>query len=513
MASARLVLADGSVFEGRAAGAPGPAGGEVVFNTSMTGYQEMLTDPSYAGQLLVLTYPLIGNYGVDRAVEESGRIQPRGLIVREIAPVASHPRASGDLAGFLAERGVVAIEGVDTRAITRRIRRHGVMPGAITAEPVGEALERVRALPGYDGVDWVAQVSTANPYDWRDRPEPAKFRVALIDGGVKHNIMRSLTARGCAVSVLPIDTSAAAVLALAPDGVVWSPGPGDPQVQHAQVAEARKLIGAVPLFGICLGHQIIARALGAGTFKLPFGHRGGNHPVRDERTGAVTITAQNHGYAVDPDGLAASAEGKPRELERRHGRRDRHARRAGDGYSVSFRGQPGTAGQHGNIRSFCGPDGRRGGRAMTRTTALRPATTADASAVASIAHALQGETNTGLPPDLYPAAAQAWLARLDERGAAALALDGSIPVAFGARSERGRPRDCRTGRVGAARPPPAGHRHAARGPSCSHWHANAATSASAGGCPKTTSPLSASFLPSGVWCPLRNPDMTFELPL
>ena len=330
-ASARLALADGSVFEGRAVGAPGHAGGEVVFNTSMTGYQEMLTDPSYAGQLLTLTYPMIGNYGVDAAVEESERIQPRGLIVREVAPVSSHPRSESGLADFLAERGVVAIDGVDTRAITRRIRRHGVMLGVITTAPAAEALERVRALPGYDGIDWAAQVTTERRYGWGafadehglraaveprankaapppNSEAPGTRRVALIDGGVKRNIMRSLTARGCDITVLPIDATAEDVFALRPDGVVWSPGPGDPQVQNAQVAETRKLIGNVPLLGICLGHQVIARALGAGTFKLPFGHRGGNHPVRDERTGALTITAQNHGYAVDPDRLAASAE-------------------------------------------------------------------------------------------------------------------------------------------------------------------------------------------------------------
>ncbi len=348
MSSARLALADGSVFEGRAVGASGHAGGEVVFNTSMTGYQEMLTDPSYAGQLLTLTYPMIGNYGVDAAVEESGRIQPRGLIVREVAPMASHLRSTSDLATFLEERGVVAIDGVDTRAITRRIRRHGVMLGVITTDRAEEALDRVRALPGYDGIDWAAQVSTERQYGWEafaeandlrpavepkankavveikarftagasrfsaavsvTNPSEAPKKVVLIDGGVKRNIMRSLTARNCDITVLPIDATAEDVLAFKPDGVMWSPGPGDPQVQNAQVEETRKLIGTVPLFGICLGHQVIARALGAGTFKLPFGHRGANHPVRDERTGAVTITAQNHGYAVDPEGLAASAE-------------------------------------------------------------------------------------------------------------------------------------------------------------------------------------------------------------
>ena len=336
MSSARLALADGSVFEGRAVGASGHAGGEVVFNTSMTGYQEMLTDPSYAGQLLTLTYPMIGNYGVDAAVEESGQIQPRGLIVREVAPIASHLRSTSDLATFLAERGVVAIDGVDTRAITRRIRRQGVMLGVITTDPADEALERVHALPGYDGIDWAAQVTTKRQYGWgsfaeenhlRPAVEPkankaaaapagtsasglseAPKKVVLIDGGVKRNIMRALTARNCDITVLPIDATAEDVFTFKPDGVMWSPGPGDPQVQNAQVEEVRKLIGAVPLFGICLGHQVIARALGAGTFKLPFGHRGANHPVRDERTGAVAITAQNHGYAVDPEGLAASAE-------------------------------------------------------------------------------------------------------------------------------------------------------------------------------------------------------------
>lgn len=330
MSSARLVLADGSVFEGRAVGASGSVDGEVVFNTSMTGYQEMLTDPSYAGQLLTLTYPMIGNYGVDAAVEESGQIQPRGLIVREVAPVSSHPRSTSDLATFLAERDVVAIDGVDTRAITRRIRRHGVMLGTITTESADEALERVRALPGYDSIDWASQVSTGEQYGWepfaeknelrpsmepkankavvKPRDAASQRRVVLIDGGVKRNIMRSLVARNCEVTVLPIDANAEEVLALRPDGILWSPGPGDPQVQNFQVEETRKLIGSVPLFGICLGHQVIARALGAGTFKLPFGHRGGNHPVRDERTGTVTITAQNHGYAVDPDGLADSAE-------------------------------------------------------------------------------------------------------------------------------------------------------------------------------------------------------------
>lgn len=307
MSEALLVLADGSVFPGRAIGAEGRADGEVVFNTSMTGYQEMLTDPSYAGQLLVLTYPMIGNYGIDARVEESGRIQPAGLIVREAASFASHLRSEGTLSAFLKRRGVVAIDGVDTRAVTRRIRRHGVMSGTITtSESAGEAIERLRLLPGYDNVNWVETVTASETYEWPASPG-VRHRVALLDGGVKRNIMRSLAARGCAVRVFPALTPSTELMAAAPDGVVLSPGPGDPRLLDSMVEETRQLIGRVPLLGICLGHQLTARALGAGTFKLPFGHRGGNHPVKDTVTGHVTITAQNHGYAVDPAGLDAAA--------------------------------------------------------------------------------------------------------------------------------------------------------------------------------------------------------------
>jgi carbamoyl-phosphate synthase small subunit len=297
-------------------GAEGHADGEVVFNTSMTGYQEMLTDPSYAGQLLVLTYPMIGNYGIDFSVEESARIQPAGLVVREAAPFASHLRSEGLLADYLRRRNIVAIEGVDTRAVTRRIRRHGVMLGTITTQETAEqALARVQALPSYDGVNWVDSVTTPDAYDWGDLTLGTRrsaigapvYRVALLDGGVKRNIMRSLARRGCAVRVFPANTSADDLLAGRPDGIVLSPGPGDPQLLDGPAREIRRLIGKAPILGICLGHQLAARALGAGTFKLPFGHRGGNHPVQDTRTGHVTITAQNHGYAVDPDGLASSA--------------------------------------------------------------------------------------------------------------------------------------------------------------------------------------------------------------
>lgn len=306
--AARLVLADGSVFEGRAIGARGHADGEVVFNTSMTGYQEMLTDPSYAGQLLVLTYPLIGNYGIDERVEESAKIQPAGLIVREAAPFASHIRSTGTLRDYLVARGVVGIDGVDTRAITRRIRRHGVMPGTITThESAEEASARLRALPGYDDVNWVATVTADHAYDWDAPAMGGRFRIALLDGGVKRNIMRELAGRGCSVRVFPAEAAAEELLASRPDGIVLSPGPGDPRLLDGMVEQTRRLIGKAPVLGICLGHQVTARALGAGIFKLPFGHRGGNHPVQDLATGHVTITAQNHGYAVDPEGLDAAA--------------------------------------------------------------------------------------------------------------------------------------------------------------------------------------------------------------
>ncbi len=307
MSSALLVLADGTVFEGTSIGVAGRADGEVVFNTSMTGYQEMLTDPSYAGQLLTLTYPMIGNYGMDASVEESARIQPAGLIVRAAATFASHIRSTGTLGAFLQSRNVVGIEGVDTRSLTRRIRRHGVLPGTITTvESAADALARLRSLPAYDNVNWVDNVTSRDAYDWRQPANPPR-RVALLDGGVKRNIMRSLAARGCAVRVFPAGASASELLDWRPDGVVLSPGPGDPRLLQPMVAETTRLIGRVPILGICLGHQVAAQALGAGTFKLPFGHRGGNHPVQETATGHVTITAQNHGYAVDPDRLSADA--------------------------------------------------------------------------------------------------------------------------------------------------------------------------------------------------------------
>ncbi len=308
-----LVLEDGGVLRGHRIGADGEAWGEVVFNTSMTGYQEMLTDPSYAGQILALTYPLIGNYGLEPPIDESARVQVRGLVVREDCQAPSHPHGGVTLHEYLLAAGIPGLAGVDTRALTRRLRKRGVMQGLIV-EPA--EIERARArladLPAYDSQDFTGSVSAAAAYDWERGPVDVGstrggHRIVVLDEGLKYNILRSLRARDCRVTVVPAHTPAAEVLALEPDGVVLSPGPGDPALRDAQVETTKRLLGRVPLMGICLGHQMIARALGAGTFKLKFGHRGGNHPVKELSTGRVSITAQNHGYAVDPERLEGGA--------------------------------------------------------------------------------------------------------------------------------------------------------------------------------------------------------------
>lgn len=301
-----LVLADGAVYRGEGFGAAGDTYGEVVFNTSMTGYQEMLTDPSYAGQIVVPTYPLQGNYGIAAEDVESRRIQVAGFVVREQSLTPSHYNTERTLHDYLVSEGVVGVAGIDTRAVTRRIRSSGVMMGAVTSGSPDAALERLRALPEYDSINYVEQVTVAEGFAWGGGGE--RMRVAVVDCGVKYNILRELSLRGCRVDVLPATATASDVLALKPQGVVFSPGPGDPVHNDVTVATARALIGQLPLLGICLGHQVMARALGGSTYKLKFGHRGGNHPVQDLLTGRVYITAQNHGYAVDPDGLPASLE-------------------------------------------------------------------------------------------------------------------------------------------------------------------------------------------------------------
>ncbi|HVP05425.1 MAG TPA: glutamine-hydrolyzing carbamoyl-phosphate synthase small subunit [Dehalococcoidia bacterium] len=308
---ALLVLADGTVFRGQAFGAAARSHGEVVFSTAMTGYQEMLTDPSFAGQVLVLTYPLAGNYGINRDDVESKRIQVRGLVVHEDCAEPSHWNAERTLSQYLDSEGIPGIAGLDTRALTRKLRTAGVMMGAITSdEAPDEALARLRAAPPYGETDLVRDVSTDQPYEWTAPgvgPSPDKH-VVIVDDGVKYNIMRLLAERGCRVTALPTDVTAEDVLQQKPDGVLFSPGPGDPAFLDYQVKTVRSLIGKAPILGICLGHQVLGRAFGAGTFKLKFGHRGANHPVQDVATGRVHITAQNHGYAVDPDHLSADIE-------------------------------------------------------------------------------------------------------------------------------------------------------------------------------------------------------------
>jgi carbamoyl-phosphate synthase small subunit len=311
---ASLVLEDGSVFRGRAFGAEKPAHGEVVFSTSMTGYQEMLTDPSYAGQIVVPTYPLIGNYGINERDYESAKVQVAGFVVREHCLRPSHSMSTSTLDQFLASQGVPGISGVDTRAITRRLRTRGVMMGTVsTDETPEEALARLREVPSYGQVDFVSQVTTDRQYPWT-QPAPGKkqssheYRIVVDDYGLKYNILRILRSSGCEVVVVPARTSAEEVLAQRPDGVVLSPGPGDPELLDYAADTAKGLAEKVPILGICLGHQVLARAFGGKTFKLKFGHRGANHPVRDVDTARIYITAQNHGYAVDPDSLPPEVE-------------------------------------------------------------------------------------------------------------------------------------------------------------------------------------------------------------
>ena len=301
---ALIALEDGRVFAGRPFGAPGERCGEVVFNTSMTGYQEILTDPSYAGQIVTMTYPHIGNTGVNPDDPESCRVQVEGLIVRECCRVPSNWRATQSLPDYLKANGILGIEGVDTRALTLHIRTAGAMKAAISTldRPSADLVQMARDWEGLIGRDMVQGVTCPAPHTW-DSSAGGRFRVVAYDFGCKHNILRELARSGCEVIVVPAATTAAEALALGPDGILLSNGPGDPEGVPYAVEQVRRLLDARPIFGICLGQQILGLALGGRTFKLKFGHRGANHPVKELATGRVDITSQNHGFCVDIDSL------------------------------------------------------------------------------------------------------------------------------------------------------------------------------------------------------------------
>ncbi len=324
-----LALADGTVFRGQSIGAPGFAVGEVVFNTALSGYQEILTDPSYCRQIVTLTYPHVGSYGVNAEDMESSRVHAAGLVIKDLPRRMSNFRAATALDDYLAAQGTVAIAGIDTRRLTRLLRTAGAQNGCIAAYALGTtlgqvqidaALAQARGAPSMSGLDLARVVTVAEAYAWTETEwqlgsgygqaegeTAGRFHVVAYDFGVKRNILRMLASRGCRVTVVPAQTSAEAAMALAPDGIFLSNGPGDPQPCDYAIAAARSLIDAgIPTFGICLGHQIMALASGAATFKMKFGHHGANHPVKDLDTGRVSITSQNHGFAVDAASLPAT---------------------------------------------------------------------------------------------------------------------------------------------------------------------------------------------------------------
>jgi len=316
---AMLVLADGTVFRGISIGAPGQTVGEVVFNTSMTGYQEILTDPSYTKQIVTLTYPHIGNTGVNAEDVESGKVYASGLIIRDLPLVNSNWRSEQTLSEYLTANGVVAIADIDTRKLTRILREKGAQAGCIVAGNINEAeaLAQAKAFPGLSGMDLAKVVTVDRAYEFTEgewdlvegysNPSSSEFNVVAFDYGVKRNILRMLTSRGCKVTVLPAQATAEEALALNPDGVFLSNGPGDPQPCDYAIAAIKKIVDSgVPTFGICLGHQLLALASGAKTLKMKFGHHGANHPVQDVDDKRVFITSQNHGFAVDPASLPAT---------------------------------------------------------------------------------------------------------------------------------------------------------------------------------------------------------------
>ncbi len=333
-----LALEDGRTFTGEAFGAPTSSVGEVCFNTSMTGYQEVLTDPSYRGQIVAMTCPQIGNYGVNALDDESSAVHVRGFVIEELSAIASNWRSHGDLDGYLKKWQIPGIQGIDTRALTKHLRSRGAMQGCLTSDPITpeEAVARAQAAPPMAGSDFVREVTPAAAFAWDPEDKlsrkwtivkgdgaqvatlengemfeklPAvRYRIVAYDFGMKLNILRRLRQQGFQVQVVPADTSAADVLALKPDGVFLSNGPGDPGALTYVHENIRGLMGRTPIFGICLGHQMLGYAFGGKTFKLKFGHRGGNQPVKDLRSGKVEITSQNHGFAVDPDSLPSDVE-------------------------------------------------------------------------------------------------------------------------------------------------------------------------------------------------------------
>ena len=331
-----LALADGTVFEGEQFGATGETVGEVVFNTSMTGYQEVLTDPSYKGQIVTMTYPLIGNYGCNEADVESIGPQVEGFVVREYSAYHSNWRSKWSLDAYLAEHNIIGIQGLDTRALTRRLRVHGVMNGCLSTEDLDpeSLVAKAKAWHGLVGWDLVQRVTCPNPYAWHNSQQSSvisgqlrdgavksesaltdnaqrttdTYKVIALDFGIKYNILRQLTEHGCEVQVVPAKTSAAEILAAEPDGIFLSNGPGDPMPVGYAIETIQGVMGKKPLFGICLGHQLLGLALGGKTFKLKFGHRGANQPVKHFETDKVEITSQNHGFCVDIDSLPSSVD-------------------------------------------------------------------------------------------------------------------------------------------------------------------------------------------------------------